>query len=347
MRVIITADWHFGYPGRLEDLKWAFYRILDYCEDKNINLVMILGDLTHDREHMDHDVSNAVSDLLNEAKRRDVTIVSFVGNHDMFLRHKWRINAIKPFQKQLVYVDGVSYLDIADRKFWVVPFIEHEPSYMKVIHDINKMASEDDVLLTHIGIASATMNACFLVQNWNAVSFEDTKFSRVYAGHFHCTQKVGSKAWYPGSPLSFRFDEGLVEHGFIDYNIDTNKHKFVDLYDLKKEGAPPDFITVMSEDLNKIINNCKNDHVKVQLTEKDDPEEIQKKLKEAGASKIVFVKPKEDIIHQKDRPEEFSRSKDIFKSWLDFDKPSGLNKRLLIELNKQIRSDTRMEDDQY
>ena len=343
MRAIITADWHFGYPGRLDDLAWAFNKVINYCVDNDIKVIKILGDITHDREHMSHDVSNTISDLLDQANNMGIQVISFVGNHDMFLRHKWCINAIKPFSRQLTYIDNISYYYMGDRKFWVVPFIEHEPSYMKVIRDVDKMASEEDVLLTHIGIASATMNACFLVQNWNMVSFENTKFSRIYAGHFHCQQKVGSKSWYPGSPLPFRFDEGLVTHGFFDYDSISNSHEFIEIFDEDDTDTPPDYITVSSEDIDVIINKCKNDHVKIQLQANDDKDIIQRRLKEAGVARVVFVKPKEEKIEV--RSHNMSKSHDIFESWLDHDNPVGLNRNLLLELNKQIRNDTRIEDD--
>lgn len=349
MRAIICADLHFGYPGRLNDLVWSFNKMLDYCIINGINLIFILGDLSHDREHLSHDVNNAINDLFDRANDLNIQIVALVGNHDMFMRHKWKINAIRPFSKKIKCIDYIGCANIGGRKFWMVPFIEHEPAYMKIINDINDMADEEDVLLTHIGIASALMNACFLVQNWNKVSFEDTKFSRVYAGHFHCFQKISTKSWSPGSLIPFRFDEGLVEHGFLDYDIESNTHKFIDIFELNEkdndEEIPPDFITTTSEDVESIIENCKNDYVKVQLSEEDNKDAIYDALKKAGASKIVFVKPKETNKSLLDTVERKNMSGDMFSDWLEYDNPANLNHKLLLELNNQIRADARMDED--
>jgi DNA repair exonuclease SbcCD nuclease subunit len=345
MKAIITADWHFGYPGRLDDLKTTFLGMLDYCDSKEIKHIFILGDLTHDREHMTHDVSNTLSELLIEAEERRINIVAFVGNHDMFMRHKWSPNALKPFSKHVTFVDSISWFEFGGRKFWMVPFIEHEPTYMKIIKKLNEQVSKDDILLTHIGIASAVMNACFLVQNWSVVSFEETNFSRVYAGHFHNEQKVGSKSWYPGSPIPFRYDEGLVPHGFLEYDSESNEHEFIETYNIVKENRPADFITVESEDVSSILGDCSNDNVKVQLKEGDDKEEITKKLKNAGAAKITFVKPKEEALDFSNKPENFRRSDNIFESWVDYDKPENLDKDLLLCLEKEVRADTQMDED--
>jgi len=347
MKIVITADWHFGYPGRLNDLKWAFISLVDYCVDNNIKLILMLGDLTHDREHMTHDVSNTLSECLDYMYEKNISMITLIGNHDMFMRHKWSINAIKPFAKQMTCVDCVSNFELSGRKFWMVPFIEHEPSYMKIVNQISDMSSEEDILLTHIGINAATLNVCFLVQNWNIVNFEKTKFSRVYSGHFHCTQKVGEKSWYPGSPIPFKFDEGQVEHGFFVYDIEENSHKFVDIYDIGKEDddKPSDFITAPSDDIINIIGSCDGNNVKIQLKDGDDKSEISKKLIDAGASKVVFIAPKEETPNFTKKGDTYARSNSVFKSWLKHDDPKHLNHELLMGLEKEIRSETRIIED--
>lgn len=216
---------------------------------------------------------------------------------------------------------------------------------MKVIKDVNNLASEDDVLITHIGIASAKMNTCFLIPNWNVVSFEDTKFSRVYAGHFHNHQKVGSKSWYTGSPVPFRFDEGLVEHGFIVYDTISNKHAFVDLFKLMPEEIrPPDFITATAKDVDQIIKSSSRDRIKIELDVDDNSDSIKEQLAEAGISNVIFVRPKEDNSNHP-KPEGYTRSDNIFKSWIKYDNPEHLNRDLLVSLDEEIRSESRYSDD--
>lgn len=344
MKIIITADWHFGYPGRLNDLKNAFRYMIKYCIEQEIKVIILAGDLAHNRESLTHDVSNTISELFDEINRNGIHLISMVGNHDMFYRHRWEINAIKPFSKQIYYIDTISNFELDGRKFWVVPFIEHEPFYMKVINDVNKLVNKDDILITHIGIASAKMNTCFLIQNWSVVSFENTKFSRIYAGHFHNHQKVGSKSWYCGSPIPFRFDEGLVEHGFIVYDTINNDHEFIDLFEIMPDNIkPPDFITIKAKDIDQIINTSTNDRIKVELDVDDDPKELKEKFTNSGISKVTFVKPKEEKIN--DKPKNFTRSNDIFKSWIDYDNPTHLNKKLLIKLEKEIKSESRYNQD--
>lgn len=340
-KVLITADWHFGHPERLDDLKWAFLKVIDYCSDNNISKIFMLGDLTHNREYLTHDVSNVIIELFNEMNSRNIEMILFPGNHDMFNRFNWDITSLKPFSNVINIINDVSNFVYGGRKFWCVPFIESEKVYMKVIDTISKMASSNDVLLTHIGISEATYNVCFLIQNWSIVNFDSTVFSRVYAGHFHCHQQVG-KAWYPGSPIAFRFDEGLVDHGFIVYDIENNDHSFININDIVSESdsTPPDFIT--SDDVDLIINNVKGNNVKILLKDGQDEAEIKKRLRDAGALKIVTVKPKEKVL-KFNKGEMLKGGKDIFESWINYDNPDGLDKQILLSLEKDIRSQTRLE----
>jgi len=342
MKILITADWHFGYPGRLRDLAWAWGKMLELCNNEDINKVLLLGDLIHHREYLSHDVSNTVAALLDKANQNNIEIITFLGNHDMFLRHSWRINALKPFSKSLTFIEGIGQFNIGSQSFWTIPFVESERTYNKILHAVDDQANADDILLTHIGTSGAIMNHCFLIKNWNVVSFEDTKFNRIYTGHFHCYQQVGSKTWYPGSPIPFRFDEGVVNHGFVIYDIDHNEHLFHEL-NVGGEKAPPDFISIESNNISEISEHCKGSHVKVQLSEGDDREEIKKTLEENGALNVVFTKPKDESITIDKKPS--LKTDSIFESWLEHDDPEKLDKKLLLSLEQTIRSEARVELD--
>lgn len=340
-KIVITADWHFGYPGRLNDSVWAFKQIIKYCIKNNINKIFNLGDMTHNREYMTHDVSCALAESLQLMQRAGIEMLTFPGNHDMYQRFSWEINALKMFKDSINLVNDVGRFEYADRTFWTVPFIEHEDIYMKVINKINEEANEEDILLTHIGVNKAIYNACFLMPNWNIVDFEDTKFDRVYAGHFHCHQKVGSKMWYPGSPLSFRFDEGLVNHGFMVFDSESNTHEFIDVYDTSGY-RPSDFVTAVSEDLDDVLDLADNNNVRIILNEGDDKEAIRKTLEEKGAKKVTFTKPKEDKVKIDKRA--INRN-NLFESWIEYDSPEHLSHKLLVKLEADIRSKVKVEDE--
>ncbi len=338
MKAIITADWHFGLPDKLVDQEWAFNGLLSYCENNGVTAIFIIGDLMDDRRYVTHDVSNKVVELFKKAKDRGILIASFPGNHDMFWRFSWRDTAIGPYADHITYFDDIGYFIFGERKFWVIPFIEHEDIYQRVLMEVSSRASADDVLLTHIGVSAAVMNISFQLQNWSVVSFENTVFSKVFTGHFHCHQKVGLKTWYPGSPLAWRYDEGVVEHGFIVYDTASGDHEFINIYDAgSKTYQPPEFVTIVDQkDLTSELVTGNN--VKIMLNVGDNEDEIRAKLTELGAKNISFTKVKEKEI-------DFSSVKSInsdgmFESWLDFDKPKDFDTDTLLALNKEVELET-------
>lgn len=345
MKALITADWHFGLPDKLADQEWAFNALISYCISNAVDVIFILGDLFDDRRYVTHDVSNKVVELFKKAQAADIAVAVFPGNHDMFWRFSWRDNAIGPYADHILFLNNVGSLMLGDRKFWIIPFIEHEDIYQRVLMEVNKLAGPEDVLLTHIGVSEAVMNISFQLQNWSVVSFEKTIFSKVFTGHFHCHQQVGSKSWYPGSPLAWRYDEGVVEHGFIVYDTVTGSHEFVNIYDVgSKINQPPEFVTIVDKaDLTSDLVTGNN--VKVMLDVGDNEDEIRTKLINLGAKNVSFTKVKEKEV-------DFSSVKSInsdgmFESWLDFDKPKDFDIDTLLALNKEVELETpnEIEDD--
>ncbi len=213
-KIAITADIHFGVQGRTTDILWACKVLREYCKIFNISTVIILGDLYHNRSSIDIDIMCVTANFFEEcAEKYDQKWIVFPGNHDMYLRHSWEVTSLVPLRKHLTVIEDVKLLTLDDKRFWILPFIQHERSYMKVLKAIEQQYEKGDILLTHIGVRGAILNTCFLLKDWSHVEFEHSKFERVYTGHFHSSQNVNEKVWYPGSLIPFKFDEGDVPHG--------------------------------------------------------------------------------------------------------------------------------------
>jgi hypothetical protein len=211
---------------------------------------------------------------------------------------------------------------------------------------VEKKARATDVLLTHIGVCGASLNLCFLIRNWSVVEFSKSKFKRIYAGHFHCKQQVGENVWYPGSPVAFRFDEGLIPHGFLVYDTEKNDAEFVDIFDLKYDvpfPRPPLYYTVLDEDLDKkppefFANNMLRVVLNKDYT-RDEVIKLEKKLRERGAVGISWLKPKEkdvEIETAQKSEVDMKAPGQLLELWVNKDGAEGLNRPLLQKLNSQI-----------
>ena len=344
-KVLITADVHFGLPKKLDDILWSMKTIRAYAEKNDIEEVIVCGDIFHDRVNYNIEVLNAAYNFFNETRKMGQQWIAFPGNHDMPLRNSWDVNTLKPLNQVLTVIDDIKLMKIHGQRFWIIPFVHYESVYMKILKSIEEQYEDGDVLLTHVGVNNATLNECFLIKHWSIVEFTESKFDRVFTGHFHCHQNVGERAnvWYPGSPIPFRFDEGMVPHGFIEYDLETRDVKFVDIFSLNLIDGPrpPDYVTV-SDDMLGDLKHFRGDNVRVQLNRDYSRDEIlrmRKNLEDAGIRHIKLNKVKEEKIDLESSARNslsLYSPEDLFNQWIDHDKPKKLDVSLLKRLNKEI-----------
>ena len=351
-KIAITSDIHFGVPGRTDDILWACRTLREYCARFEIDTVLVLGDLYHNRQIVEIDVNSSVCRFFEETKEEyNQEWIAFPGNHDMFLRHSWEVNSLTALRRHLTIIEEVKLLQIDDTRFWVLPFITYEKAYMRVLKAIvnnPEFRPNEDNLLTHIGIRGATLNTCFMLKDWSVINFEDFPFHRIYAGHFHSKQQIGENVWYPGSPIPFKFDEGDVPHGFYVYDLDEDSHKFVNIW---KAGAkffpdevpPPQFITLLDELLEqKTANDVKDCMVRVALQRdytNDEKAEIKQRLLALDARDVRWMELKQKPVEDVDDGEETTElHQDLFAAWVDKDPKGlkGLDQKILTRCNEEV-----------
>jgi exonuclease SbcD len=345
-KALITADVHFGLPGKLDDTLWAMRTIHAYALENNIDVIIILGDLFHDRTSINIGVLNEVYKFFETTKKMGQQWIVFPGNHDMFLKNSWDIHSLVPLKDHVTVIEEPKLLMLDDHRFWVLPFVHYESAYLKILSNIEDFHQDGDVLLTHIGVNNAKLNECFLVKHWSSVQFEESKFDRVFAGHFHCHQQVTGRGnvWYPGSPIPYRFDEGAVTHGFIEYDLDSRDVKFIDIRGLKlAPGSAPDYITILEEDVGEAID-LEGNHIRVLLDKdysRDDLQAMREGLLNSGALSVKMVRTKDSSIEpvQANSTSRYDTPQKLFEKWLEHDQPDGYDVDLLRRLNQEIVSE--------
>jgi DNA repair exonuclease SbcCD nuclease subunit len=216
---------------------------------------------------------------------------------------------------------------------------------MRIMDRLSKKSQEGDILLTHIGTRGATLNTCFLLKDWSWVHFESSNFKKVYTGHFHSQQEINNRVYYPGSPIPFKFDEGDVSHGFYVYDLETETHEFVDIWEtgtkyFPDETPPPQFCTITDEVLDKIPREMvHNALVRVALSRdcsSDEKKEIKQLLMGYGAKTVRWMNIAQKIDTQP-VPIDCSK-KNLFDQWIEQDKKgiTGLDVKLLQRLHLEV-----------
>lgn len=357
-KIIELADIHFGYPERLQHLIWAMRVADEYAARNDITTAIILGDLFHNRVSLDIDALCAAHEFFSKAKRAGRQYICFPGNHDMFLKHDWRINSVRPLSEVITYIDSVKIIDIDGRRFWVLPFIQNERSYMKVLEAIEEQYQDGDVLLTHIGTTDAIKNVCFMLKEWSVVDFRHSKFKEIHTGHFHAHQVVGGKVIYVGSPIPFKADEGDCEHGFIVYDTETSQWEFKDVFKLgaeyfPQEPLPPQYFTILLEDLPKVDKqHIEGNIIRVVTDNNKTPAEKTEIIQSCGlqeATKVNWMTvASEEVIASGQVITKSLNLTEQFDEWLIRDEENIKAAGLSITLLKKIDSDIRaIGDERY
>jgi hypothetical protein len=176
------------------------------------------------------------------------------------------------------------------------------------------------------------------------VDFRKSKFDRVFTGHFHCYQQVGNNVWYPGSPFSFRYDEGVVPHGFIVYDTITRAVDFIKIKECIDIGPnpPPEYLTICDDDVVNKTEAFKGNMIRVLLTKnytRDELAKMEKAVRNGGAVGVSWLRPKEsdaEIEAVSKSGISMSRPASLLEAWIEKDKPQDLSRKLLLELNDQI-----------
>ena len=339
MRILVTADIHCGHPGKNKDCMWALETMYQYAKDNNIQKVIVLGDLFHNREQITVDVLNDVFSFFKRIHKEQDWIV-FPGNHDIFLKNSWEINSLTPLDNYITVIDKITSFKIGSRNFVVLPFIHYESTYMKELKKLEEEYNEDTILLTHIGVNNAVNNSCFLIKYWSAVNFVDCKFNLVLTGHFHNYQVIDDKVCYPGSPIPFKFDEGGVPHGFLDLDVDELECDFVDIREVG-ENPPCDYLTIIDDMVDKIDEKTLNgNRIRVSLSKeysKSQLDNIRDDLIDRGALSVQWMKniDKEEVVN--DNPDSIIEvNESVFTQWIKKKDLKEYDEDLLLELHDEI-----------
>jgi exonuclease SbcD len=141
MRILHTADWHLGdrlgRVDRTEDLRRAVERIARYCQEHEVDVLLIVGDLFSDLSRPDG-LRGSIEHLYETFQgflRTGGTIVAVTGNHDhegfcQTLRHAFNLAAPSNGQSgelqpggRLYLAAGANFYQLAGRDGQAVQFV--------------------------------------------------------------------------------------------------------------------------------------------------------------------------------------------------------------------------------
>lgn len=232
MKTAIITDIHFcirnGSTYYAERYRLFFENIFfPYIDKHNIKTILCLGDTFEDRKNLNILGLKAAREMFfDEALKRDIKIISILGNHDVFFRNTNETNSmdiIESSYKNVYIVNEYEEFKFGNKIFGMMSWVNNE-NLDRNLERI-KSTSNADFLLMHAEIVGFEMTKGNVADK----GFEQSLFGRfelVLSGHFHIKNKIGH-IYYIGNPFQTNWDDYNSDRGFHVYDHDTNTFEFI------------------------------------------------------------------------------------------------------------------------
>ncbi|MEG1719902.1 MAG: DNA repair exonuclease [Clostridia bacterium] len=243
VKILHTGDLHLDspltkadkFPITRQDLRDVFYNIVELAKARNVDIVLISGDL-FDNEAVSVSTREIIINTLSKADKIRFFIIS--GNHDYYKIGSVYENALLPSNVTLFHSGKVESEYIAELDTVVYGIGLNMPNSSE--HLLENFRVEDDdkinLMLFHGDLVSKNQSSDYFPVTEEEII--NSGLDYLALGHIHkatTAKKLGNTYYsYSGIPQGRGFDE-LLDKGVIIGEISKNSKKFEFVKTSKKE----------------------------------------------------------------------------------------------------------------
>jgi DNA repair exonuclease SbcCD nuclease subunit len=350
-KVLITADQHIhkhkNSERRLKDCIEVLEWIFTTAQKRNINDILFLGDLFHNRQKIDIQTYQWVFEIFDKYSGPNIYLL--LGNHDLFHKLKHNITSVKPLGAlpKVTIIDSPSTLEIADHLISFLPYTEDPATDIKLLDN----DSNYKILCGHLAVDGAILNSVYQttsdvqVEHDGDMTFVDTTvfdgWDQVFLGHYHGEQKLEPHIEYVGSPMQFSFGEAHQDKHIIEYDLETKEKKYI-----PNNFSPKHFI-ISQDELSKYELTDNFIRVEVDDIGATDLVEVKKDVYETATPGSFEFKPKKKskaddskIVDEALDNLNFSNLNEMLEKYVEIMDDNGLAENLdhkkLISVGKEL-----------
>lgn len=244
-KALIFSDLHFhnhkDRVDRLQDCVKVLDWIFEQAAEHDCDYVLFLGDLFHERAKID--VLNYLRCfevfmkwMIEDRRQREVFLL--VGNHDMYHKERWDVNAVKP----LSAIPGVHIIQspltcrLGGRDIDWLPHTENPVRELARLKQDNG-GKAGDLLLGHVAVHGALTNTFYGIHSDVIMEYDNDMipmdvnmfddWPMTILGHYHGAQKLSNKVEYVGSPMQLSFGEAFQQKHVIVLDLATMEKTYV------------------------------------------------------------------------------------------------------------------------
>lgn len=259
MKLLLIADTHCKLANRDTYLE-CFKQIDELAQKENVDKIIHLGDLFHNKAIIRSECLRDISDIFNNSKFEWIILT---GNHDYENSNceGHSLKTLENINNVSVIDSNSSYYDMYKEKDKLL-FIAYE-NIEKFKEKLEGWESKDITLFIHQSIEG------FDYWNYdnsdkNVIPRELLKNFRIFSGHIHKYQQI-ENITYVGSPFTQKFDEANEKKYVVSFDTETKQAHRIEL-NLPKHVQYE--IEINSQEDFKSLKNLdikQNDLVKVKI----------------------------------------------------------------------------------
>jgi exonuclease SbcD len=245
---IFSNDWHLKKENKEEIIDLVTQKC-KLAKELGVKYLICLGDIFDSRVAQREEVLNAFGTILDTIKSHELELWALSGNHDKCVYSGYS-SFLDPFKDHPNFNLGIVSSEIRFNKegifLYLLPFFQEE-MWIEEFEKLKKTISleaEKHILCTHIAVTGSRNNDGTTVSSILSTKlFKD--FYKVFSGHYHNSEKVGSNFYHLPSIQQNNFGEN-ADKGFTvlysDGSHELVKSKFkeyikvkIDLDSINKE----------------------------------------------------------------------------------------------------------------
>lgn len=238
MKIAIVGDPHFGIKdGSISVFEYQLTFFNDVLKpiltDQNIQCILFLGDICHNRHSLNSRIIHKVQQLFSSI---DCKKVILYGNHDLFYKNSYEIVSPNLFLKQTtntILVDGTAEYETLPETCLCTNWKNNRQEYIEYFKSIDeKRRDKIEYLFGHFELYQFKVTQYQQNCDGNSLSANDINhyfpnIKKVFSGHYHNPQSKGIID-YVGVPYQQTWGEYGEKLGFKILDLDNDEITFVE-----------------------------------------------------------------------------------------------------------------------
>ena len=229
-KIFHISDIHVYNYQRHEEYIEVFEKLYKIIEERMTpnSIIFLGGDIVHSKTNMSPELFSVVSNLLSTLCNMLPTIV-ILGNHDLNLNNKTRLDALTPIINSL-NLPTLHFLNETNvYQYEQIAFsLLHVKDKIENVIPAKSFDAETKILLYHGPVKNSATAYGYLLEGNYLDVLEHADYDYILLGDIHKHQYLNLErtAAYPSSLIQQNFGEDLT-HGIIEWDLNKKTNEFI------------------------------------------------------------------------------------------------------------------------